>query len=85
MTTPAIKIATASDEASAIDVVALAFSTDPAARWTWPDPQQVLTHFLPSSRHSGAKRLPTKAPTTLTATQAQRCGCHQMSTLTKTR
>ena len=32
MTTPAIKIATASDEAPAIDVVVLAFSTDPAAR-----------------------------------------------------
>lgn len=45
MTTPIIKTATTSDEAPAIAVVVLAFSADPAARWTWPDPQQYLTHF----------------------------------------
>lgn len=45
MTTPVIKTATVSDEASAIAVVMLAFSADPAARWTWPDPQQYLMHF----------------------------------------
>jgi ribosomal protein S18 acetylase RimI-like enzyme len=45
MTTPIIKIATASDAAPAIAVVVLAFSADPAARWTWPDPQQYLRHF----------------------------------------
>lgn len=45
MTMPTVKTATASDEASAIDVVVLAFSADPAARWTWRDPQQYLTHF----------------------------------------
>lgn len=45
MTTPIIKTATASDEASAIAAVVLAFSTDPAARWTWPDPNQYLRHF----------------------------------------
>ena len=55
MTTPAIKIATASDEAPAIDVVVLAFSTDPAARWTWPDPQQYLTHFPPFVEAFGGK------------------------------
>jgi ribosomal protein S18 acetylase RimI-like enzyme len=45
MEPPIIKIATGADEASAIAVVVLAFSTDPAARWTWPDPQQYLLHF----------------------------------------
>jgi ribosomal protein S18 acetylase RimI-like enzyme len=45
MTTPIIKTATASDEAPVIDIVVLAFSADPVARWTWPDPHQYLTHF----------------------------------------
>ncbi|WP_431095423.1 GNAT family N-acetyltransferase [Polaromonas aquatica] len=45
MTTPIIKTATESDEASAIAAVVLAFSADPAARWTWPDPDQYLKHF----------------------------------------
>ena len=35
-----IKTATAPDEASIIAVVVLAFSADPAARWTWPDQQR---------------------------------------------
>ncbi len=55
MTTPIIKISTASDEAPAIDVVVLAFSADPAARWTWPDPQQYLTHFPPFVEAFGGK------------------------------
>jgi hypothetical protein len=45
MTTPIIKTDTASDAAPAIAVVVLAFSADPAARWTWPEPQQYLRHF----------------------------------------
>lgn len=45
MTTPIIKTATVSDEAPSIAVVVLAFSADPAARWTWPDPHQYLMHF----------------------------------------
>jgi ribosomal protein S18 acetylase RimI-like enzyme len=43
--TPIIKTATASDEASVIAAVVLAFSADPAARWTWPESNQFLTHF----------------------------------------
>jgi len=42
---PKIKTAAASDEASIAAALALAFSTDPGARWAWPDPQQLLTHF----------------------------------------
>ncbi len=45
MTQPTIKTATASDEASIAAVLALAFSTDPGARWAWPNPQQLLTYF----------------------------------------
>lgn len=45
MTTPIIKTATVSDEAPGIAVVVLAFSSDPAARWTWPNPNQYLEHF----------------------------------------
>jgi hypothetical protein len=44
VTLPIIKTATESDEARVIDVLVLAFSTDPGARWTWPDPHQYLTH-----------------------------------------
>ncbi|WP_242107198.1 GNAT family N-acetyltransferase [Luteimonas aquatica] len=40
-----VKIATTSDEDSVIALVVLAFGTDPAARWTWPDPRQYLQHF----------------------------------------
>src|SRR5688572_11046832 len=50
-----IKTATASDEAPAIAVVALAFGADPAARWTWPDPGQYLSHFPGFVRIFGGK------------------------------
>lgn len=45
MKTPIIRTATDSDQAHVIDVLVLAFSTDPAARWSWPDPHQYLTYF----------------------------------------
>jgi hypothetical protein len=45
MTAPIIKTATESDEARVIDVMVLAFSMDPGARWTWPEPRQYLAHF----------------------------------------
>ena len=44
MATP-IRTVTESDQASAVAAVVLAFGADPAARWTWPDPQQYLMHF----------------------------------------
>jgi ribosomal protein S18 acetylase RimI-like enzyme len=55
MATLTIKTAMASDEAPVIDVVVLAFSTDPAARWLYPDPHQYLTHFPPFVRAFGGK------------------------------
>ena len=42
MTLPSIKVGTKSDEVSVIDAIVLAFSTDPLARWCWPDPHQYL-------------------------------------------
>ncbi|WP_149194064.1 GNAT family N-acetyltransferase [Luteimonas suaedae] len=50
-----IETATASDEASVIAVMVLAFSADPAARWTWPDPQQYLGHFPDFVKELGGK------------------------------
>jgi GNAT superfamily N-acetyltransferase len=45
MTTLTIKTARASDADPVIAIVTLAFSADPAARWTWSAPQQYLSHF----------------------------------------
>jgi ribosomal protein S18 acetylase RimI-like enzyme len=45
MTSPQIEIATAADKAAVIDVLTLAFSADPAARWSWPEPQAYLRAF----------------------------------------
>lgn len=55
MATPTVKTATVSDEARAIAVVVLAFSADPAVRWTWPDPDQYLMHFPSFIRTFGGK------------------------------
>ena len=38
-----IKNAAASTELSVINTIVLAFSTDPMARWSWPDPRQYLS------------------------------------------
>ena len=57
MPTPIIRTATASDEAAVIGVVTLAISADPAARWTYPDPQQYLRHFPSFVRAFGGKAL----------------------------
>jgi ribosomal protein S18 acetylase RimI-like enzyme len=43
--TEAIEITTSGDEDDAIAVIVLAFGTDPAARWTWPDPHVFLKYF----------------------------------------
>jgi ribosomal protein S18 acetylase RimI-like enzyme len=50
-----VRTATAADEDPAIDAVVLAFSADPAARWTWPDPQQYLSHFPTFVRAFGGR------------------------------
>lgn len=45
MTTPVIRTAAESDKADLISVLTLAFSSDPMARWSQPDPQQYLVNF----------------------------------------
>ncbi len=48
-----IKIALPSDEAGAIDALILAFSTDPMARWSLPDPRKYLEAFPSIARAFG--------------------------------
>jgi ribosomal protein S18 acetylase RimI-like enzyme len=45
VTIESIKSATADDEAAVIGVFTLAFSTDPVARWLYPNPREYLAHF----------------------------------------
>jgi ribosomal protein S18 acetylase RimI-like enzyme len=45
MTTDKVQTATAGDEAAVIAILTLAFSNDPAARWTWPDPKVFIEAF----------------------------------------
>ena len=40
-----VRTTTPADEASAIATVVLAFSTDPCARWCWPDPHQYVENM----------------------------------------
>ena len=55
MTIPKVETATASDEPSIVDVIVLAFSADPAARWTWSEPDQYISHFPDFVRAFGGK------------------------------
>jgi GNAT superfamily N-acetyltransferase len=50
-----IRVATASDEDRAIAVLALAFATDPVARWTWRNQHTYLTHFATFTRAFGGR------------------------------
>src|SRR5262245_14335720 len=50
-----IKTANISEQANLIDVLLLAFSTDPGARWTWPDPHQYLAAFPELVKAFGGK------------------------------
>ena len=45
MTPPTVTTATAADEADVFAVLTLAFSRDPATRWTWPDPKSFIAAF----------------------------------------
>ena len=45
MATEIVKSARADDKAAAIAVLTLAFASDPATRWTWPDPMAYLAAF----------------------------------------
>jgi len=55
MTTPRIGTVTTAEEEAAINVVVLAFSADPAARWLYPDPHQYIVNFPSFVRAFGGK------------------------------
>jgi len=48
-----IQTATAADAERCFAILALAFSSDPPCRWTWPDPQQYLEAFPRFARSFG--------------------------------
>ena len=54
-TLPIVITATESDKTSVIDALKLAFVSDPATRWTWPDPQKYLLHFPSFVKAIGGK------------------------------
>ena len=45
MTTATIRAATKADEAAVVDVITIAFSTDPLVRWLWRDPPPVSSSY----------------------------------------
>ena len=45
MTTESVQTATADEEAAVFAVLTLAFSSDPASRWTWPEPRTFIAAF----------------------------------------
>jgi ribosomal protein S18 acetylase RimI-like enzyme len=55
MTTIQIKTASAPDEDQTIAVIGLAFSADPVARWTYPNPHDYLSYFPDIVRAFGGK------------------------------
>jgi GNAT superfamily N-acetyltransferase len=50
-----LTVASASDEASTIDVLVRAFASDPVAQWIWPDSQQYQMYFPSFVRAFGGK------------------------------
>ena len=57
MTTLPVKSATSSDSDDVIAVLTLAFSTDPGARWTYPDSHKYLRYFPDIIRAFGGRAL----------------------------
>lgn len=55
MTSDAIRSATPRDEGAVADVLTLAFSADPAARWSWADPHAYLASFPRFARAFGGQ------------------------------
>ena len=54
-TTSTVTVTTPAQVEQAVAVIVLAFGTDPAARWTYPDPGRYLTHFPAVVRAFGGK------------------------------
>jgi ribosomal protein S18 acetylase RimI-like enzyme len=56
-TAQAITTTSPTDLERAVSVIVLAFGADPAARWTYPEPQQYLIHFPAAVRAFGGKAI----------------------------
>lgn len=54
-TTPAVHSVTRSEKDRFAATMTIAFSTDPVARWAWPDPYQFMATFLPLVTLFGGK------------------------------
>jgi ribosomal protein S18 acetylase RimI-like enzyme len=52
-----IKTASAADEEHIVDVITIAFATDPLVRWIWRDPHQYLVHMPALIRAAGGKAI----------------------------
>jgi ribosomal protein S18 acetylase RimI-like enzyme len=50
-----VKVATESEKDAVIDTLKLAFGSDPATRWVWPDPQKYLLHFSAFAKAFGGR------------------------------
>ena len=57
MTDSFIRTAAAADTERCLNMLALAFGSDPPCRWTWPDPQQYLEAFPLFARAFGGGAL----------------------------
>ncbi|MGH2558289.1 MAG: GNAT family N-acetyltransferase [Thermomicrobiales bacterium] len=55
MNTPEVRPATAADQQRVVGALALAFVRDPVTRWTYPDPQDFLTHWPDLVRAFGGR------------------------------
>ncbi len=55
MKSPTVRVMAAADEASAVEIIVLAFAADPMARWTWPHAGQYLAAMPRMARAFGGK------------------------------
>lgn len=55
-----VKTASASDQASVMGILTLAFSADPMARWSIPDPAKYLAIFSSLAKAFGGSAFETK-------------------------
>jgi hypothetical protein len=53
MTSATMRTATPAEEAKVLDIITLAFVSDPAVRWMYPEPQQYLSNFPEFARGYG--------------------------------
>ena len=82
---PFIKTAKESDQDQVIASIVLAFSSDPAVRWMYPDPTSSFQASQTLCALSAEKRSNMGRRTILTASLVRLFGSPQISSLTKTR